>query len=101
MGHIFTKDNLECLIKFGSISFGLLFFFGFWIYQHCKKKKHNLTDLFIVGMAGSSVPTGILMIYAAFDTTILQKLSDCYVYVAFAGASLIYIACTSTRERAK
>jgi hypothetical protein len=97
----FTNLTLERFIAFGPVSFGLIFFFGLFIYQFCKDKKHNLGELFIVGIAGSSLPTAMVMIYGAYDTTVIQKLSDSHVYIAFAGASLIFITYATVKEKIK
>lgn len=75
--------NLECLnwiIKYGPISFGLLSFLLLAMINFFKKRKHNLGDLLVVFLAGTSVPTGILLIYGAFDATIIPKLTDANIY---------------------
>jgi uncharacterized membrane protein YqhA len=97
----FSKLTLERFITFGPVSFGLVFFFGLFIYQFFKKKKHNLGELFVVGATGSSLPTAMLMIYGAYDTTVIQKISDSHVYIAFAGASLLYITYATVKEKIK
>jgi len=60
----------------------------------------SLGDLLVVGLAGSAVPTGLLLIYAAFDETIIPKLSDAGLYIAFAGAALLVIFGQTFREKA-
>jgi len=97
----FTTLTLERFITFGPVTFGLLFFVGFFIYQFYKKKPHDLAELFVVGVAGSSLPTAILMVYGAFDTAVIQKLADSHVYIAFAGLSLLYITYATVKEKAK
>lgn len=92
--------NIDLLIKFGPTICGLLSFFALVIINHRKTRKNNLGDLLVVGLAGSAVPTGLLLIYGAFDSTIIPKLSDASIYIAFAGAALLIIFGQTFKEKA-
>ena len=79
------------MINYGSASFGLLTFVILTLIQSAKKIQLNLSDLLVVGLAGSTVPTGLLLIYSVYDKSVLYKISDAGTYIAFAGAALIII----------
>jgi hypothetical protein len=101
MGKIFTEQNLGYIIRFAPILSGLICFFGFWVIRFLKRKQHELSDVFIVGMAGASIPSGFFVVLGAFDPEVLQELSDCQLYIAFSGASLIYLAFKTITEKTK
>ena len=91
--------DLKLLIKFGSIIIGILFFLSLLISNWIKKKKNNYIDLMVVGIAGSSVPTGCGLIYCSFVPQEIINLSDAGIHIAFAGLGLLYIAITTFREK--
>ena len=91
--------DLDIIIKYGPVVCGLISFASLLVVNCIRKKENELMDLFIVGAAGSSVPTGILLIWAAFDKTIIPKLSDASVYIAFAGAALLFIFYRTFKEK--
>ena len=77
--------TLEQFIKLGPVCFALLAAAIFVALKYRKKESIEFVDIFIVGMAGTSIPSGLLLIYAAFDQSVLTKVSDSNVYIAFAG----------------
>lgn len=95
-----SPEILGVIIKYGPVVCGLISFFSLVAINHKKDRKNNLGDLLVVGLAGSSVPTGILLIYGAFDVTVIPKLSDAGIYIAFAGAALLIIFCQTFKEKA-
>ncbi|HHQ5454509.1 TPA: hypothetical protein ACSP0J_002520 [Aeromonas veronii] len=95
-----SPEILGAIIKYGPIVCGLISFFSLVAINHKKGRKNNLGDLLVVGLAGSSVPTGILLIYGAFDGTVIPKLSDAGIYIAFAGAALLIIFGQTFKEKA-
>ncbi len=95
-----SAELLGDIIKFGPVACGLLSFVVFVIINHVKGRKNNLGDLFTFGLAGSSLPTGVLGSYGAFDSTVIPIVSDSGVYIAFAGAALLIIACQTFKEKA-
>ena len=92
--------TLDAVIKFGPALCGLLSFFILVIINFIKDRKNNLGDLLVVGLAGSSVPTGLLLIYGAFDNSVIPKLSVAGVYIAFAGAALLIVFGQTFKEKA-
>ncbi|NQY53900.1 MAG: hypothetical protein HRT42_10065 [Campylobacteraceae bacterium] len=94
-----TPDFLDDIIKYGATSFGLLSFFALVCLNYKKDRKNNLADLLVVGLAGSSVPTGLLLIYGAFDSSVIERLSDAGIYIAFAGAALLIIFGQTFKEK--
>ncbi|MCG7996600.1 MAG: hypothetical protein JAZ06_14385 [Candidatus Thiodiazotropha taylori] len=95
-----TPELLGYIIKFGPVVCGLMSFFSLVAINHKKARKNNLGDLLVVGLAGSSVPTGLLLIYGAFDSSVIPKLSDAGIYIAFAGAALLIIFGQTFKEKA-
>ncbi|MES9898557.1 MAG: hypothetical protein ABW148_05990 [Sedimenticola sp.] len=95
-----TPDILSNIIKYGPVICGLLSFFSLVAINYKKNRKNNLGDLLVVGLAGSSVPTGLLLIYGAFDGSVIPKLSDAGIYIAFAGAALLIIFGQTFKEKA-
>ena len=91
--------SVDQFIKLGPICFALLAVAIFICCQLYKKNKIEFIDIFIVGTAGSSLPSGILLIYAAFDQTIIAKISDSNVYIAFAGIALLYVAIMTVKDK--
>lgn len=95
-----SPDLLDVIIKYGPVICGLSSFFALVAINHKKDRKNNLGDLLVVGLAGSSVPTGLLLIYGAFDKSVIPKLSDAGTYIAFAGAALLIIFGQTFKEKA-
>lgn len=93
------SPSLDVLVKFGSITLGILFFMSLLFMNWRNEKKSNLSDLMVVGVGGSSVPTGIALIYCSFDPSQITKLSDVGIYIAFAGLALLYIAIVTFKEK--
>ena len=94
-----TFPSVDSIIKFGPVIFGLFSFFALSICKLVRKKKMNIGDLLVVGLSGSAVPTGFMLIWGAFDNTIVPQLSDAGVYIAFAGAALLIIFGQTFREK--
>ena len=93
------EESLSVVIQFGSAASGLLAFFAFFALKKRQGSEPELLDLFVVGAAGSAVPTGALLIYAAFDPNIIQRLADSQVYIGFAGAALLFIFYKTFKEK--
>lgn len=91
--------TLDQVVSLGPICLALLTVIIFVINKLHKKNKIEFIDLFVVGTAGSSVPSGGLLIYAAFDNSVVAKISDSNVYIAFAGIALLYVAITTVKEK--
>ncbi|HCE3314833.1 TPA: hypothetical protein NG567_004544 [Vibrio parahaemolyticus] len=98
MNYLPTVDQF---IKLGPICFSLLAVLLFICCKAYQKKKIEFIDIFVVGTAGSSAPSGLLLIYAAFDQSIVSKISDSNVYIAFAGIALLYVAALTVKDKFK
>ncbi len=94
--------TLDQVINFGSVICGLVAFIALWIAHHLRKKNISLIDLLTVGMSASSLPTASLLIYGAFDNSVIPKLinvANAGVYIAFAGAALFVIFYLAVKEK--
>ncbi|MDD5215007.1 MAG: hypothetical protein PHQ03_05650 [Methylococcales bacterium] len=93
--------NFDNVIRFAPTATGILFFVIFLLFKLYKGRGRDcdLYSLMVVGFTGSSVPTGCLLVYAAFDSTAMEKLSDAPTYIAFAGLAILYIAVMSIKEK--
>ncbi|EOY5687729.1 hypothetical protein ACP7IB_003462 [Vibrio cholerae] len=91
--------TVDQFIKLGPICFALLAVFLFVGCKFYQKKKIEFIDIFVVGTAGSSAPSGLLLIYAAFDQSIVTKISDSNVYIAFVGIALLYVAALTVKDK--
>ncbi|EKO3793831.1 hypothetical protein HAR83_003281 [Vibrio metschnikovii] len=92
--------SVDLVIKYGSITCFLLAVTFMVIINLAKKRQQNLGDLLVIGLAGSAVPTGFLLIYGAYDKDVIPKLSDAGIYLAFAGVALLIIFAQTLKEKA-
>lgn len=92
--------DLNFLMKVGPVGAGLLVALGYWCYRAKNQRRTSLEDFFVVGITGSSFPSGFLFIAAAFDSTLLARVSEAPVYIALAGCAVLYIAGKTVREKA-
>ena len=91
--------NLSLLLEVSTVLAGVLSFIILWI-ANLRAGRHNRLDALIsAGVAGSSVPTGMVLIYCAFFPSAIAKLSGINVYVAFAGLALIFVAGKAIKEQ--
>jgi hypothetical protein len=91
--------DVNFLMKVGPVVAGLSVALLYWSYRTKKQKKTSLEDFFVVGITGSSFPSGFLFIAAAFDSTLLARVSEAPVYIALAGCAVLYIAIKTVREK--
>jgi len=91
--------SIDVLVKYGSITLGIIFFLIPLYINRKRKKKNILADLMVIGFGGASVPTGLALIYCAFDPSKLSKLSDVGIYIAFSGLALLYIAFITIKSK--
>ncbi|MBD1571527.1 hypothetical protein [Aliivibrio sp. S10_S31] len=92
--------SVDLVIKYGSVTSFLISVLILVIINLVKKQAQHLGDLLVVGLAGSAVPTGFLLIYGAYDKAIIPKLSDAGIYLAFAGVALLIIFAQTLKEKA-
>lgn len=69
------------------------------MYRAMIGKKTTVEDFFVVGITGSSIPSGFLFIASAFDPMLLARVSEAPVYIALAGCAVLYIAGKTVREK--
>ena len=91
--------DLNFLMKVGPVASGVVVGLLYWGYRTLKQKKTSLEDFFVVGITGSSFPSGCLFVAAAFDSTLLTRMSEAPVYIALAGFAVLYIAVKTVREK--
>jgi len=68
--------SINNILKCATVASGVFSFLILLLTNWLHNKKNNLEDLFVVGIGGSSIPTGIILIYCAFDKEIIGKLTD-------------------------
>jgi hypothetical protein len=54
--------------------------------------KRTLQSVILKLLAASTVPTGFLLLACAFNTSLLQRVSDVGIYVAAAGVTLLFVS---------
>ena len=91
--------DLNTVIKVSPVVSGLVVMLLCWGYRWKKSKPVTVEDLFVVGITGSSFPSGLLFVLAAFDPTLLGKVSEAPVYIGIAGCAVLYIAGKTVREK--
>jgi len=91
--------SIDVLVKYGSIILGIVFFLIPFFIGRNRNKKFTLTDLLVIGVSASSVPTGLALIYCAFKPSELSKLTNVGTYIAFAGLALLYIAVSAIKTK--
>ncbi len=91
--------DLNTLVKVGPALSGLIVALLFWLYRWKNAKAVSLEDIFIVGITGSSFPSGVLFVVAAFDSTLLVQVSEAPVYIALAGCAVLYVAGKTVMEK--
>lgn len=94
-----SPEILDNIIKYGATTFGLLSFIFLVCVNYKKGRKNNLDDLLVIGLSGSAVPTGLLLIYGAFDPSVISKITDAGIYIAFSGAALLIIFGQTFKEK--
>ena len=91
--------DLNTIIKLGPLVSGLVVMFFCWAYRWTKSKPVTVEDMFVIGITGSSFPSGILFVAAAFDASLLAKVSEAPVYMGIAGCAVLYITGKTIREK--
>ncbi len=94
--------SFDSFVKFSPVVFGLLIALIYWLVRLYKQVPHKLDDVFVVGITGSSLPSGAVLIYAAvFDINVISKLSYAPIYVALAGVAVLYLAVRTIKDKLK
>ncbi|CAN2041514.1 hypothetical protein GMMP15_500010 [Candidatus Magnetomoraceae bacterium gMMP-15] len=69
-----------------------------WLLNWKQKKKVNLEELFSISICATSIPTGVALVYCAFDSNMLSKLTGVNIHIALAGLALLYIAIKTIKK---
>lgn len=91
--------DLNIVMKVSPVVCGLLVGCICWICRAKNQKKTTVEDFFVIGITGSSIPSGVLFIASAFDSTLLARVSEAPVYIALAGCAVLYIAVKTVLEK--
>lgn len=91
--------DLNTYTRIGPVVSGLTVMLLCWGYRWIKSKPVTVEDLFIIGTTGSSFPSGVLFVLAAFDPSLLAQVSEAPVYIGIAGCAVLYIAGKTVREK--
>lgn len=94
---LYALLTIENSLRYGPSIFALLAVFGALMY---KKGKIDIGPLLISAVAGSSAPTGIILLIAPFNKNAIEELSQggFGLYLLFAGIALLYVTYTSIIE---
>lgn len=84
--------NLEGYINHATVIFGILGFLYTWYKLRKKLREVKLENLLIGAFTGSTIPTGLVLIWSAFDQSIILKLEGLNMHIAAAGLALLFIA---------
>lgn len=91
--------DLNFVMKVAPVFSGLIVALCYWAYRAANQKKTSLEDFFVIGITGSSFPSGFLFIAAAFESTLLTRVSEAPIYIALAGCAVLFIAIKTVREK--
>lgn len=84
--------NLNTAISHATVLFGILGFIYTAIRLYRNKYEIKLETLLVGAFTGSTIPTGIILIWSAFNPSIIQQLEGINIHIAAAGLALLYIA---------
>lgn len=80
-------ENLDKI----SVAFAIFVFLVVFAKRKYFKQPSGLESLLAITFAASAIPTGLALLIAAFDISVLNKMSGYGVYIAGAGLALVYI----------
>lgn len=58
----------------------------------------SLETLLVPAFSAAALPTGVALLMCAFDTNLLQKLTDYNVHIAVSGLALLYVSVSALRN---
>lgn len=92
--------DLDSFVRLSPVISGLLVALVYWLVRLYRKTSHQLDDVFVVGITGSSLPSGVVLVYAAvFDINVITKLSYAPIYIALAGIAVLYLASRTIKDK--
>ena len=84
-----TLDTITCA---SSVAIGIGVFIWTLISQLRSNKKLVLENLVVKALAGSLIPTGLVLLGCSFDPSLILKLTGLNMHIAVAGLVLIYVS---------
>jgi hypothetical protein len=80
-----------------TVALGVLVFAALMISHMVRQRRVSVRHLPLDGLlsrvlAGSSIPTGVLLVICAFDNALLVQANEIGLYIAAAGLMLIYLS---------
>lgn len=84
--------DLQLILQASTALCGIVSFVLVWVQDWRSARETTLDRPVLAGIAGTSIPTGLVLIYGAFDATVIQELVTLRVYLALAGLVLIFVA---------
>lgn len=92
--------DFDSFIRLSPVFSGVIVALIYWAVRIARKATHKLDDVFVVGITGSSLPSGLVLVYAAlFDINVIAKLSYAPIYVALAGISVLYLSSRTIKDK--
>ena len=85
-------------------AFAVFVFAAILVSHMARVRRISVKDLPLDGVlsrvfAGSSIPTGVLLVICAFDDAVLAQANEIGLYVAAAGLTLIYLSVKEIFDR--
>lgn len=84
--------TLNMAINHATVIFGIIGFVYTAIKLYKNKYEIKLEILLVGSFTGSTIPTGCILIWSAFNPSIIQELEGVNIHIAAAGLALLYIA---------
>ncbi|HEX9733490.1 MAG TPA: hypothetical protein VGG06_16080 [Thermoanaerobaculia bacterium] len=83
--------DVQLVLQASTALCGIVSFVLVWVQNWRSDGKTTLERPVLAAVAGASLPTGLVLIYGAFDATVIQELVALGVYLAIAGLMLIFV----------
>ncbi len=77
---------------------GTAVFLSIWLRNALSRQRSQLDDLISRSLAGSAIPTGLILLLCAFKPDLLLSLEGLNMYIAAAGLVLIFVSCRAIFE---
>jgi hypothetical protein len=93
----FRSINLYVAIRVISVAMMLVIFLVSLIRD--RRPNKDLKDMLIRAAAAAGVPSGLVLIWGAFDPSILVEVPGLHVPIAFGGLTLLFISVTTAMKK--
>lgn len=84
--------NLPDLVTNASVTLAILAGPAMLLKNRYKKQPIALDDVFLGVSAASAIPTGLVLLYCAFNPAVIPTLRGLNVHIAAAGLALLFIS---------